>query len=100
MKEGALRHSIKRAPAIKVSWLESFIVTADLGSFTDAAEALGVSQSSISRHVIDLESALSRPLRFGEGPFTLSPQGEAFLPLARKIVDELSEFRASGLYRD
>lgn len=86
----------QRAPAVKVSQLEAFIAVAERGSFTEAARFLSTSQSSISRQVADLEGILCRPLRLSDGPVALSPQGEEFLVLAKKIVAQLSAFRETG----
>ena len=83
-------------PDISSRWLEAFLVTERLGSMTAAAEALGVSQSTVSRDLTKLESALCRPLTTGDVPFCLNGQGLAFKPIAEKILDELEAFRKTG----
>ena len=85
-----------RPPDIKTRWLEAFLVTEELRSMTAAAEALGVSQSTVSRDVTNLESALCRPLTTGDVPFSLNAQGLAFKPIAEMILGELEAFRKTG----
>ncbi len=59
-------------------------------SFTAAANALSVSQSAISRHVIALEALLGTPL-FDRRPnqFALTEAGAALLPVVRKSFDRM-----------
>jgi DNA-binding transcriptional LysR family regulator len=59
-------------------------------SFTAAANALSVSQSAISRHVIALEALLGTPL-FERRPnqFALTEAGAALLPVVRKSFDRM-----------
>ncbi len=70
-------------------------------SFTAAAQALSVSQSAVSRHVIALEGLLGTPL-FDRRPhaFALTDAGAALLPVVRKSLDRieqaLNEIRTEG----
>lgn len=59
-------------------------------SFTAAANALGVSQSAVSRHVISLEALLGVPL-FERRPqqLALTDAGAALLPVVCKSFDRL-----------
>jgi len=72
--------------------LRSFLVVAELGSFHQAASALAVSQSALSRRIQKLEEALGVALlerttrRVG-----LSRAGQAFLPRAQRMLDEFEE---------
>ncbi len=61
-------------------------------NFTAAAQALGVSQSAISRHVIGLEALLGTPL-FERRPtgLTLTPSGAALLPVVAKSFDRVEQ---------
>lgn len=61
-------------------------------SFTTAAQALSVSQSAISRHVIALEGLLGTPL-FDRRPhgFALTEAGAALLPVVRKSLDRIEQ---------
>lgn len=61
-------------------------------SFTGAAQALCVSQSAVSRHVIALEALLGVPL-FERRPhaFGLTEAGAALLPAVRKSFDRIEQ---------
>ena len=61
-------------------------------NFTAAAQALGVSQSAISRHVIGLEALLGTPL-FDRRPhgLMLTPAGAALLPSVSKSFDRMEQ---------
>jgi len=61
-------------------------------SFTAAAQALSVSQSAVSRHVIALEGLLGVPL-FDRRPHTfgLTEAGAALLPVVRKSFDRIEQ---------
>lgn len=67
--------------------LESFVVTAELGSFTKAAKTLGYSQSTISFQIRQLEEELKRPL-FERVNHTvnLTPTGRQVLIQAHQIL--------------
>ena len=61
-------------------------------SFTAAAQALSVSQSAVSRHVIALEGLLRTPLfERRPGAFALTPAGAALLPVVRKSLDRIEQ---------
>jgi LysR family glycine cleavage system transcriptional activator len=61
-------------------------------SFTAGAQALGVSQSALSRHVIGLEELLGRQL-LERRPHrvALTEAGEALLPVVQKSFDRLEQ---------
>lgn len=61
-------------------------------SFTAAAQALGVSQSAVSRHVIGLEELLGLPL-FERRPqsLALTKAGGSLLPLVRGSFDRIEQ---------
>lgn len=61
-------------------------------SFTAGANALGVSQSALSRHVIGLEELLGKPL-LERRPhrLTLTEAGETLLPAVQKSFDRLED---------
>lgn len=61
-------------------------------SFTAGANALGVSQSALSRHVIGLEELLGKPL-LERRPhrLTLTEAGETLLPVLQKSFDRLED---------
>lgn len=61
------------------------------GSFTDAAGAIFVSQSTLSRQVASLERELGGAL-FVRGPrrVEVTALGQAFLPVAQEVLDTLA----------
>ncbi|MBV9313020.1 MAG: LysR family transcriptional regulator [Pseudonocardia sp.] len=68
-----------------------FVALADVGNFTRAAERSGVSQPTLSRQIRALEDELGATLidrgtGGGKGELTLTPAGEAVLPLARRML--------------
>jgi DNA-binding transcriptional LysR family regulator len=67
--------------------LRTFEAVARLGSLTLAARALGLSQSSVSRHVSRLEQSAGSPLFMREAPVRLTLRGEALLDAVRPMVD-------------
>ena len=69
-----------------------FLAAVDGGSLSEAARRLHVDQSTVSRRISELESALGGPvfLRSRAG-LTLTERGEAILPLAREAGDRLVE---------
>lgn len=74
-----------------IDWnkLAAFYHVVQMGSFTNAAQMLNVNQSCLSRHVIDLETALKAQLlnrsRLG---ITLTPKGSALFSFAERTFNE------------
>jgi len=70
--------------------LRVLVETAQSGSFTAAARALGYTQSAVSRQVAALESTAGRPLfeRRRDG-VVLTPAGARLLRCAARVLDEL-----------
>jgi DNA-binding transcriptional LysR family regulator len=68
--------------------LKEFVVLAEIGNYLKAADALFISQSSLSKHIKALEKELGVPL-FDRSTrrVELSPYGHTLLPYARKIVN-------------
>jgi DNA-binding transcriptional LysR family regulator len=75
--------------------LRIFYAAAEAGSFTRAGEALGMSQSAVSRQVSALEQELGTPLfhRHARG-LILTEEGELLMRAARDIVLKLENVRA------
>ena len=76
--------------------LRIFVAIVDERSVTGGARALGLSASTVSQQLSNLETALAaqlieRSARF----FMLTAAGEIFLPRARKILDEVTEAQAA-----
>ncbi len=81
--------------------LRAFEAVAKHGSFTGAANALLISQSALSRHVISLEKLIGVQL-FERRPhaLVLTPAGQHLLPVVTKSLDRLEysldEIRHAG----
>ncbi len=70
--------------------IRSFLALAEHGGFGVAAEALGVSQPTLSAHIADLEEELGVPLvTRTTRRVRLTPLGERFLMRARRAVEEI-----------
>lgn len=73
-----------------IDQIREFCVIAKLGSFTKAAEYLYISQSALSRHMLDLEKSLNVHLiKRGNRVFGLTAAGETFYSEATTIIDSL-----------
>ncbi|NHO64399.1 LysR family transcriptional regulator [Aestuariicella hydrocarbonica] len=72
--------------------LKAFITVARLESFTEAAEQLHLTQPAISKRISALEQQLNCRLfdRIGRG-ISLTEAGEALLPKAEKILQDVSD---------
>lgn len=71
-----------------ILYLKEFAVLAEVGNYLKAADALFISQSSLSKHIQALEKELDVPL-FDRSTrrVRLTAFGQTFLPFARKIVN-------------
>lgn len=73
----------------------AFLTAARLGSFTRAAEALGYSQSGISRMIADLEREWSvKLLERDRGGVRLTSDGHELVPSVQAVVDEHGRLQA------
>lgn len=72
--------------------LKAFYVTAQLMSFTKAADKLSISQPAVSKHIRELELTFNVPLfeRLGK-KIALTPAGEALYIYAEKILSQYKE---------
>ena len=70
--------------------LKAFIAVAESHSFTEASEHLFLTQPAVSKRIAALEEELGTPLfdRVGRA-VALTEAGEALLPRARRILDEV-----------
>jgi DNA-binding transcriptional LysR family regulator len=68
--------------------LRSFLVVARHGNVSRAAEEMFAAQSTVSRHIQQLEARLQIPL-FRRAPHgvALTEQGEAFIPYAVAVLE-------------
>ena len=82
---------------LDIDTVQAFMLIADLGSFTRAAEVLDTSQATISLKLKRLETRLGhRLLERTPRHVSLTAQGERFLPAARNLLDA-HERALSGL---
>jgi DNA-binding transcriptional LysR family regulator len=75
--------------------LRSFLAVAEHGAVTDAAAALGLSQSALSRRIAQLETALGAPLleRVGRG-VELTAIGELTLEEGKPLVQRYDRLKS------
>lgn len=79
---------------MQVQQLRYFVAVAEVRHFTRAASVLGVAQPSLSKQVTALERDLGASLfSRARGNITLTPAGEALLPLARRILADVDTAR-------
>lgn len=81
---------------IDLSCLASFVAVVETGSFSAAADRLGLSQSGVSQHVARLESALGAGLLVRSRRASVpSEAGLRLLPYARELLSLESRARAA-----
>ncbi|WP_433467367.1 LysR family transcriptional regulator [Spirillospora sp. CA-128828] len=74
--------------------LAYFVAVAEVRHFTQAAELLRVAQPSLSKQIRALENELNVSLfSRARGNITLTPAGEALLPLAKRILADVDTAR-------
>lgn len=75
-----------------VDGLKAFVITAQTGSFTDAANRLGISNRLTSKYVAQLEDKIgARLLQRTTRQVGLTPQGEELLARAPALLAELDD---------
>lgn len=90
---------------ITIPQLRAFAAVVEAGSFTAAAERIGMTQSGVSQGVAALEAALGLPLLHRDrGGVTLTEAGERVLAHARGVLGGVERIRqeaaaANGLER-
>jgi len=74
--------------------LQAFVSVAENGSFSDAAEALYLTQPAVSKRISSLETEINTRLfdRIGR-QIQLTEAGTALLPRARNIINEVQDSR-------
>lgn len=79
---------------MELGQLEAFLKVAEYSNFSRAAEALGISQPSLSARMIALEKEVGTPLfhRMGRG-VRLTEAGRAFLPYVQRALEALDTGR-------
>lgn len=76
---------------VTIKQLRSFVAISEEHSFTRAAARMNVSQSTLTIAIRDLETEIGMPL-FDRTTRSveLTPQGLGFLPVAKRMLDELA----------
>ena len=85
---------------MKIKQLRGFLTVADTLSFVTASERLHISQSALSVTIKSLEADLGGKL-FGRTTrrVRLTPEGEALLPLARKLIADWESVQSELQHR-
>ncbi|GAT69678.1 LysR family transcriptional regulator [Planomonospora sp. ID91781] len=79
---------------MQLQQLAYFVAVAEARHFTQAAERMRVAQPSLSKQIKALEAELGAPLLSrARGNVTLTPAGEALLPLARRMLADADTAR-------
>ena len=78
---------------VEIRHLRYFLAVAEAGSFSRAADRLGISQPSVSQQMRDLETTLRIPLFQRRGKrILLTPRGLIFEEHARSVLRQLETF--------
>jgi DNA-binding transcriptional LysR family regulator len=85
----------RREGGITLSALKTFVAVAEAGSVSRAAEAIGVSQPSVSIQLAGLEEACGVLLMRRKPALTLTEPGRDLFVRARLILSRLEEFEGS-----
>ena len=81
----------------EVRQLRALVAVVDAGTFTGAADLLGVSQASVSRTVASLERALGvRVLQRTTRAVSLTPVGAQVAGHARRVLEEVAAIRRAA----
>ncbi|RDE19009.1 LysR family transcriptional regulator [Motiliproteus coralliicola] len=79
-----------------IDGLKAFVATAQTGSFTRAAERLGISNRLTSKYVAELETRIdTRLLQRTTRQVSLTPAGQDLLARAPALLDELEDMLGS-----
>ncbi|MFC6878332.1 MULTISPECIES: LysR family transcriptional regulator [Actinomadura] len=79
---------------MQLQQLAYFVAVAEVRHFTQAAEILRVAQPSLSKQIRALETELGASLfSRARGNITMTPAGEALLPLAKRILADVDTAR-------
>ena len=76
--------------------VEVFVAVVEQGSVTGAAKRLGLSPSTVSQQLANLEESLgARLIERSARTFMITAAGDVFLPRAQKLLDDVSGARAA-----
>lgn len=82
---------------MELSWLEDFLILAQCGHFSRAAELRHMTQPAFSRRIRTLEAWVGTPLFDRSQPVALTEAGRRFLPAARETLFRLDQVREECL---
>lgn len=86
---------------MELTLLKEFVILAETCSFQETAERLFTTQSTISKHLKQLETELGvRLFERTSRRVTLSEQGELFLPYARKMLQIQYDYQTAFYNQD
>jgi DNA-binding transcriptional LysR family regulator len=66
-------------------WLKSFSMLSETGSFTQAADRLGITQAAVSQHIRQLETQLGPLVLRNQRPLELTPSGKVLINYCDEI---------------
>lgn len=79
-----------------IEYIKDFVVLADVSNYLEASEQLFISQSSLTRHIQQLEKDLGVPLfERTTRKVNLNKYGQLFLPYANRIVQIQYEYESA-----
>ena len=82
---------------LDLDWIEDFLVLAEGGNFSRAAQARAIAQPAFSRHIRALEEWVGAELVDRSAhPATLTPAGRVFQPAALELLDGLTAARSKA----
>jgi DNA-binding transcriptional LysR family regulator len=82
-------------------WMGTFAAVVDTGSFTTAAERLGISKSFVSKQITQLENSLGTQLLYrSTRKLSMTDEGEQFYRHCRLIVSEAEKAREELINSD
>ena len=79
---------------MEIDWLKNFLMLAETGHFSQAAQRSHISQPAFSRRIQQIEEWVGVPLLDrSHNPVKLTPAGKEFILVAHKIVQDLEGAR-------
>lgn len=98
MNANHFRHNFMSTIHMNFSQLESFVALTDTGSFTEAAEAIHLTQSAVSHALATLERELGITLleRNRKGIVALTAAGQQIMPHARTLLAQAEAIKQAA----
>ena len=87
---------MRHLPSISVEGISAFVYTVELGSFTAASQALGLSKSAAAKSVARLEERLGVQLLLRTTrSITLTDEGKVFFLKSKEILEDIEAAETS-----